>query len=117
MEYNFNEHRHRYAVWTAARAVQRSFAKTGDITNAINCTGLKAFAESDALITQEKYDVMQKDWCNLIIEHFKKIDKPPKKPSGKLEKYDCSYGRASKIISIYLKNSCYSTWQLSNWKL
>ncbi len=24
MEYNFDEHKHRYAIWTAARVVQRS---------------------------------------------------------------------------------------------
>jgi hypothetical protein len=95
MAYNFDEHKHRYAVWTAARAVQRSFAKTAEIINAINCTGLKQFSESEESITQEIYDGKQREWCNLIIDYFSKLDK----------KYNCSYGRASKIIAIYLKTA------------
>lgn len=105
MAYNFDEHKHRYAVWTAARAVQRSFAKTIDIANAINCTGLRQFSELEELITQDMYNAKQMEWCDLIIHHFSTLDKPPKNPSDKLEKYDCSYGRASKIIAIYLKTS------------
>ncbi len=105
MAYSFDEHKHRYAVWTAARAVQRSFAKTPDIENAINCTGLRQFSESEASITQDAYDTKQKEWCNLIIDHFSNLDKSPKSSSDPPEKYKCSYGRASKIIAIYLKTS------------
>ena len=95
MAYSFDEHKHRYAVWTAARAVQRSFAKTLDIENAINCTDLKQFSESVVSITQDTYDAQQKEWCGSIMQYFNKEG----------EKEICSYGRASKIIAIYLKTS------------
>lgn len=99
MEYNFNEHKHRYAVWTAARAVQRSFAKTTDIINVINYAELRQFSESGSSITQSEYDAKQKEWCGKIIDHFSKLNKP----SSETGYYNCSYGRASKIIAIYLK--------------
>ncbi len=95
MEYNFNEHKHRFAVWTAARAVQRNFAKTKTIIEAIECANLKQFCELDTAICQEDFDRKQKEWCNLIIKYFNK--------EGETEKR--SYGRASKIIAIYLKTS------------
>lgn len=105
MLYNFDEHKHRYAVWTAARAVQRSFAKTIDIENAIDCTELRQFSESQVAISQDEYDAKQKEWCNAIINHFSKLDKQVKQTLEPIEKYKCSYGRASKIIAIYLKTS------------
>jgi hypothetical protein len=44
--YDFSEHIHRYAVWTAARAVQRGFAKTATIWSAIDTIGLKILHRS-----------------------------------------------------------------------
>ncbi|MBK6447178.1 MAG: hypothetical protein IPF81_18330 [Bacteroidetes bacterium] len=39
--YSFAEHVHRFAVWTAARAVQRNFTTTENIRKAIEQTELQ----------------------------------------------------------------------------
>jgi hypothetical protein len=92
-DYNFKEHKHRYAVWTAARAVQRSFTTTSRISSIINKTSLRIFVESNQILDQEAFDKQHKEWSQTIIEAFKSVD------------IDCSYGRAAKIIAIYLKTS------------
>ena len=90
-DYPFNEHKHRYAVWTAARAVQRSFTTTANIKTAIEASGLRIFAESDKEITIEEFDELHTLWCNTLINSFLPLK--------------CSYGRAAKIVSIYLKTA------------
>jgi hypothetical protein len=91
--YTFNEHKHRYAVWTAARAVQRSFTTSTKISTAINASSLRTFSESSILISQGEYDEKHREWCNCIISCFARMKVP------------CSYGRAAKIVAIYLKTS------------
>lgn len=90
-DYSFNEHRHRFALWTAARAVQRSFTTTERIANAIETTTLRQFAETAAFITPAEYDKQQSEWCTIIMDCFKPLE--------------CSYGRAAKMVAIYLKTS------------
>lgn len=92
--YSFAEHRHRYASWTAARAVQRSFANTALICSAIDATrNLRTFAESDHSPNQEAYDEQHAAWCQQLIAAFSALGKP------------CSFGRAAKIVAIYLKTA------------
>lgn len=100
MTYDFKEHKHRFAIWTAARAVQRGFATTSLIREAINASGLRKFAESENSITQEEFDSLHKDWCEDLMKTFntKIITR-----LGRGAK--CSYGRAAKIVAIYLKTS------------
>lgn len=93
MSYSFNEHKHRYAIWTAARAAQRSFTTTKNIKEAICATSLKDFCESDCVVSQVDFDQHHKEWCKTIIKTFAQFGVP------------CSYGRAAKIIAIYLKTS------------
>lgn len=88
--YTFNEHKHRYAVWTAARA-QRAFVKNEKICEAIEKTSLRNFAETITTINQSEFDHQHKEWCHDIIEFF-----------GEKE---CKYGRAAKIVAIYLKTA------------
>jgi hypothetical protein len=90
--YSFNEHKHRYAVWTAARAVQRSFTNTENIQEAIDATGLRAFSEANDTVTENQFDELHTQCCNQLIASF---------GPGVV----CSYGRAAKIIAIYLKTS------------
>ncbi len=94
MAYNFNEHKHNYAVWTAARAVQRNFTTTLKIKKAIEVSDLRKFSEDETNYTVEDFDIFHKECANQIINAFKK---------NGLE--EVSYGRAAKIISIYLKTS------------
>jgi hypothetical protein len=86
----FNEHRHRYAIWTVARA-QRAFAKNKEITDAIEYTDLRKWVERNEIISQDDFDVKHTDWCNALTMHFS--PKP------------CEYGRAAKMIAIYLKTA------------
>lgn len=90
-DYPFNEHKHRYAVWTAARPVQRSFTTTANIKLAIEASGLRIFAESQNEVTIEEFDELHTLWCNTLINSFLPLK--------------CSYGRAAKIVSIYLKTA------------
>ena len=39
--YGVDEHRHRFAVWTASRAVQRGYLKTQQIQKAIETAHLR----------------------------------------------------------------------------
>jgi hypothetical protein len=94
MEYNLSEHKHRFSTWTAARAVQRSFAKTYVISNVIKQTGLRNFAEVGyKACTQAQYDAFQREWCSHLIDLFN------------TQGVAASYGQTSKLIAIYLKTS------------
>lgn len=90
--YSFNEHKHRFAVWTAARAVQRSFTTTKNIQSAINATRLREVAECTQPMSEELFDIFHRETCKQIIAFIDPITV-------------CSYGRAAKIVAIYLKTS------------
>lgn len=92
MSYDIFEHQHRFAIWTAARAVQRSFISTKFIGEAIEATSLRKFSESEINISLEDYKQLHKEWSTQIITTLN-------------NKVECSYGRAAKIIAIYLKTT------------
>jgi hypothetical protein len=84
VEYTIDEHKHIYAVWTAARAVQRAFkgATRPRIDRAINDCGLRE------PWPEEPYDDLHRRWAHSIMQSL-----------------NCSYGRAAKIIAVYLKTT------------
>jgi hypothetical protein len=95
--YTIKEHIHRYSIWTAARASQRGLKN-------FKIKVLKAILENIDFKNQvEKYiksDVNKKNY-----EFFhKKIANEIIKNGAEL-KIKITYGRASKIISIYLKTA------------
>jgi hypothetical protein len=92
MSYDFQEHKHRYAVWTAARA-QRSFTTTGRISAAIHATTLRSVCESSTAFTVETFDEQHRRWAERLMNSFPETEK------------SCSYGRAAKIIAIYIRTS------------
>lgn len=94
MEYTFADHLHNYAVWTAARAVQRKFTTTVNIKSAIEVTRLRDFAESlhEEMSTHE-FDAFHRETAHAMIGFLNRI------------KVNTSYGQAAKIIAIYLKTS------------
>ena len=92
--YTFTQHVHNYAVWTAARAVSRNFTTTALVKNAIEVSDLQSFVTSSAPISHEEFDRLHRVWANQLISELKKTTE------GK-----ASYGRAAKIISIYLKTA------------
>lgn len=92
--YTFNQHKHNYATWTAARAVQRNFTKTAKIKTAIEKSDLRQFAESHSPYSADEFDTFHKTCSQQLITAFIELDVPK-----------VSYGRVAKIISIYLKTS------------
>ena len=93
-DYSFKQHLHNYSVWTASRAVQRSFTSTENIQAAIDNSSLRAFAESQALITEIGFDAFHRSCATSIIDSLRHY-------TGEKS----TYGRAAKIIAIYLKTS------------
>lgn len=92
--YSFPDHLHNYAVWTAARAVQRSFTSTKVIKAAIGNSGLRTFSESEAPCSTEDFEKLHRKWAAELMENFTQQGIQ-----------GATYGRAAKIISIYLKTA------------
>lgn len=94
MQYTFSDHLHNYAVWTAARAVQRKFTTTSNIKSAIEASRLRDFAESlHEVMSAEEFDTFHREMAHSMIGFLNGI------------KVKTSYGQAAKIIAIYLKTS------------
>lgn len=91
--YIFEQHQHNFSVWTAARAVQRNFTSTHNIQAAIDKSDLRRFAENPSLCTHDLFDEFHRHCCQQLIASFMN--------SG----VEASYGRAAKIMAIYLKTS------------
>jgi len=93
--YHFNEHRHRYAVWTAARAVQRNFRVTnGAVRKAIDSAELRSFAECENEYSHAEFKIFHITCATKMMDCFIQSGIP-----------NVSYGRVAKIIAIYLKTS------------
>jgi len=93
MAYTFEKHLHNYACWTAARAVQRNFTKTPNIIRAIETSALMQL-DSLKVNSYEEYDVFHRKCCNQLIDYLKKECN-----------IEVTYGRAAKIVAIYLKTA------------
>jgi hypothetical protein len=97
MTYTLSDHIHNYAVWTAARAVQRNFTETKYIKSAIEQTKLKGLIESRDIYTIEQFDKFHRDTAKILIDYLKNLN------DSLFEK--ATYGRAAKIIAIYIKTA------------
>ena len=95
MTYTIFEHRHRFAVWAAARAVQRGWknAKALPLRNSIEQCGIKKFLrEPSSLETDpQNFEKLHQQWCVSIQNYLR--DKGLK----------TSYGRVAKILAVYIK--------------
>ena len=94
-DYNIETHKHNFAVWTAARAVQRNFTNTKAIAGAIGKAELhkSVCAFEFESFSDKKFDSLHVEIANKILANL------PVKKEDKREKY----GRAAKIIAIYIK--------------
>jgi hypothetical protein len=94
MPYDLFQHRHNFAVWAAARATQRGFTTTANLRDALENCGICEFLRQPAFteITNENFEILHKRWCNLIFEFLRDRRIPA-----------VSYGRAAKLVAIYLK--------------
>lgn len=93
MAYTFENHLHNYACWTAARAVQRNFTNTPNIIRAIETSALMQL-DSLKVNSSEEYDVFHRKCCNQLIDYLKTECN-----------IEATYGRAAKIVAIYLKTA------------
>lgn len=100
-EYSHAEHLHRFACWTAARAVQRGWGggTTAVITEALEATGFAAkLAEfSRSLPSSAEFDAWHAERVGELTEAL--VDRLAK-PADNI------YGRVAKIIAVYIKTVC-----------
>lgn len=101
MAYPFSLHLHRFAIWTAARAVNRNFINTKCIQEAIEEINLQQELfqlSTDVNLNQDTFDAFHRKAAMALIESLQiKLGVNGKK---------ASYGRAAKIIAMYIK-TCY----------
>ncbi len=98
MDKDFLKYLHNYAVWTAARAAQRGFTTTKNISAAISETKLCKI-ENEPINKEKDFDDFHKKSCNEIIAYLSGIR------NKKGDFLEVSYGRAAKIINVYLKTA------------
>jgi len=94
--YDLDEHRHRFSVWAAARAVQRGFSANVDVLReAIKDCGVEEFVTTQraAPINYEEFEQYHREWCGGIVAFLKRKRIP-----------GVSYGRAAKLLAVYLKS-------------
>jgi len=101
-EYTIEEHVHRYACWTAARAASTSRFSNTEVSQFITESGLKKALESLRL-KDEMNHLIYKKWyveqVNSLLEQMVKYNNLEDKKRIRL------FGIAAKIVSIYIKTA------------
>jgi hypothetical protein len=94
VEYTIEEHRHRFAVWAAARASQRGFRNVADLREALEATDIRSFlARRGSLdISEMEFKERHRQWCKTICDRLS-----GRSPIG------VTFGRAAKLVAVYLK--------------
>jgi hypothetical protein len=95
--YSPSTHTHNFACWTAAAAVRRGFTTNEVIAAAIEKAKLNDWANE--LIKKHSNFALQHD--TKCLEVARALKKHKKLNSSVKEK--CTFGRAAKIVAIYLK--------------
>ncbi len=94
MSYNEFQHRHNFAVWAGARAAQRGFTSVENLKNALEQSGVCEFSSSlPKSASPKEYDALHRVWCSNICDYL-----------NKKEIQNVTYGRAAKLIAVYLKS-------------
>ena len=97
MGYDLDQHRHRFSVWAAARAAQRGLAGglVETLGKALEDCGVVDDLKSTRLddIDASRFDALHRRWCNSIIGFLSKAGVR-----------NVTFGRAAKLIAIYLKS-------------
>ena len=94
MQYSLSEHRHRFAVWAAARAAQRGFTTVENLCAALETTDIRhATSTSEALeLRSTTFESLHRGWCTAIASVL-----DGRGIAG------VSFGRAAKLVAVYLK--------------
>ena len=95
MDYDLFEHRHRFAIWAAARAAQRGLTSVGMLRNALEATDIVRFVRlrSSLRTGAQAFDRQHRRWCSSILRYLHRHG---------VEK--AAYGHAAKLVGIYLKS-------------
>lgn len=94
--YTLGEHRHRFAVWAAARAAQRGLKGAHNVVlaEALESCGVRDVVDAGAAswpTEAAQVDSRHAQWCSRIVDGLQ---------AGGVA---ASYGRAAKLVAIYLK--------------
>jgi hypothetical protein len=94
MTYDLFEHRHRFAVWAAARAAQRGYTSISVLREALEGSDIVVFLRDPASVEcgVSRFDQLHLHWCRSIFTtlHNQGI-------AG------TSFGRVAKLVAVYLK--------------
>ena len=94
MPYDHFEHRHRFAMWTGARATQRGLTSTKMLCGAIEATSVRKFLRDPVSldIDAKAFEARHREWCNAALEYL-------------LEQgiESVTFGRVAKLFAVYLK--------------
>ena len=95
MPYNIFVHRHNFAVWAAARSVQRGWknAKVLPLRDAIEKCGVREFLKKPSCLETnlQDFEILHRQWCRSIQSYLWGIG------------LETSYGRAAKLLAVYIK--------------
>lgn len=94
MTYDLAEHRHRFAVWAAARAAQRGFTSVTHLRGALEATSIRADLRVPETLALERagFEEIHLGWCRSICTTLNGWD---------VQKV--AFGRAAKLVAVYLK--------------
>ncbi len=94
-EYDHFQHKHNFSVWASARATQRAFTTVALLKGALESCGIVEFlrdAESLSISARE-FDNLHREWCQHIINYL-----------SEKGVRNATFGRAAKLIAVYLKS-------------
>ena len=93
--YALRTHRHRFACWTAGRAVARNFSSAEHVNSAIEAAGLAEAVEAHtSFANQVACDAWHDKACHTSLEHWQHCADSVNASS---------YGRAAKVVAIFSK--------------
>jgi len=94
MTYDHFEHRHRFAVWAAARASQRGFASIKTLREALESTDIRRFVQSPKSLDTDDaaFKVHHRRWCTALVKRLQNDGIA-----------NVTYGRVAKLIAVYVK--------------
>jgi hypothetical protein len=104
--YSMLEHRHRLAVWVAGRAYSRKGSgHTVAVAQAlIENSGLNAISSPEDLPEPRDVDAFIHQLIGNVIVAARAIPDHKHWKTGQLQRLECTYGRAQKLVNMYLKS-------------
>ncbi len=98
MPYTIADHAHNYAAWCAATAARRGLPKgNGPLVSALEASDLPALLNGPPDLwpaTDTDFAASHSDWCQQVMAI---VDKALGADGA------CSFGRAAKLVAIYIK--------------